>query len=65
MIGQKRLFLTEDCETLETAFCTAVWNPKILTTDERLDDGTSDIDSLDAFEYTIERSIELLILTEV
>lgn len=65
LMGQMRLYLTEDCESLETAFCTAVWNPKVLTTDERLDDGTSDIDSLDAFEYTIERSIELLILTEV
>lgn len=65
LFGQKRLFLTEDCESLETAFCTAVWNPKELTKDERLDDGSSDIDSLDAFEYTIERSIDLLILTEV
>lgn len=65
LMGQMRLYLTEDCESLETAFCTAVWNPKVLTTDERLDDGTSDIDSLDAFEYTIERSIELLILMEV
>lgn len=65
LMGQMRLYLTEDCETLETAFCTAVWNPKELTKDERLDDGTSDIDSLDAFEYTIERYIELLILTEV
>lgn len=65
LIGQMRLYLTEDCETLETAFCSAVWNPKELTKDERLDDGSSDIDSLDAFEYTIERYIDLLILTEV
>ncbi len=65
LFGQRRLFLTDDCETLETAFCTAVWNPKELTKDERLDDGSSDIDSLDAFEYTIERFIDLLILTEV
>lgn len=65
LFGQKRLHLTEDCETLESAFCTAIWNPKVLTEDERLDDGTSDIDSLDGFEYTIEREIELLILTEV
>lgn len=64
LMGQKRLWLTEDCETLETAFCTAVWNPKVLTADERLDDGTSDIDSLDSFEYTIERYIDLLIITE-
>ena len=65
LFGQRRLYLTEDCESLETAFCTAIWDPKILTEDIRLDDGTSDIDSLDAFEYTFERDIELLILTEV
>lgn len=65
LMGQMRLYLTEDCKSLETAFCSAVWNPQVLTTDERLDDGTSDIDSLDAFEYTIERSIDMLILTEV
>lgn len=66
LMGQKRLYLIEnECETLETAFCTAVWNPKILTADERLDDGSSDIDSLDAFEYTIERYIDLLIMIEV
>lgn len=64
LIGQKRLYLTEDCETLEEAFCTAVWNPKNKTEDERLDDGTSDIDSLDGFEYTIERDKDLLIMVE-
>ena len=29
--------------------------------DERLDDGSTDIDSLDAFEYTIERDMKYLI----
>ena len=29
--------------------------------DERLDDGSSDIDTLDAFEYTIERDMKYLI----
>ena len=40
---------------MEQAFCTAVWDSKHTTKNERLDDGSSDIDSLDAFEYTIER----------
>lgn len=49
-----RFLYTEDCETLTSAISMAVWNPK--NTDlERLDDGTSDIDSLDAFEYSYER----------
>lgn len=55
----KRLFLTEDCETLENAFSSAVWNQKLLDL-ERLDDGTSDIDTLDAFEYTIEKDLKKL-----
>lgn len=42
----------------------AVWNPKELTKDVRLDDGTSDIDTLDAFEYTFERDITKFIKYE-
>ena len=41
----------KECETLEKALCEAVWNPD--EPDQRLDDGTSDIDTLDAFEYSI------------
>ena len=52
------------CDSLVGAFCSAVWNPKNLVENERLDDGSSDIDSLDAFEYTIERYITRLIRYE-
>lgn len=38
-------------EALEEALSEAIWNEK--TPDERLDDGSTDIDSLDAFEYSI------------
>ena len=48
--------MTEDCETLSQAFQDAVWDSKA-DEDVRLDDGTSDIDTLDAFEYSIERDI--------
>ena len=57
-MGAGRFFITKDCESLSKAFQEAVWDSK---TDERLDDGSSDIDSLDAFEYTIERDIRYLI----
>lgn len=60
LMGSDRFQLTEDCESLSKAFEEAVWNDKKLE-DERLDDGTSDIDSLDAFEYTIERDIKYLL----
>lgn len=54
LTAQNRFFYTEDCRTLTEAISMAVWNPKN-TKLERLDDGTSDIDSLDAFEYSYER----------
>lgn len=52
-----RFYCTEDCESLVEALCTAVYDPKKFD-DERLDDGTSDIDTLDAFEYSWERDIK-------
>lgn len=61
LMKQGRFFVTEDCKTLVSAFNTAIWNPKNITEDERLDDGTSDIDSLDAFEYTFEKDMKRLI----
>ena len=56
LAAQYRLAMTDDCESLEEAFSMAVWDPKSLKLD-RLDDGTSDIDTLDAFEYSWERDI--------
>ena len=52
LLAQDRLFLTEDCEALSRAFSTAVWSEK------RSEDSRStatDIGTLNAFEYTIER----------
>ena len=56
LMGAGLFSLTEECGTLRTALSEAVWNPKTQE-DERLDDGSTDIDTLDAFEYTIEREI--------
>ena len=60
LIGAGRFAMTEDCESLSLAMQEAVWDSKAKE-DIRLDDGSSDIDSLDAFEYTIERDIDRLI----
>lgn len=60
-MGARRFFITKDCESLKTAFSDAVWNKEVVGKDERLDDGSTDIDSLDAFEYTIERDMKYLI----
>lgn len=56
LLGAGLFSMTEECETLREAMEDAVWNPKSAE-DERLDDGSTDIDSLDAYEYTIEREI--------
>lgn len=54
------LYVMEETETWQEAVSMAVWNPKKIEL-ERLDDGTSDIDTLDAFEYTYERDISRLL----
>ena len=61
LMGAGRFYITDDCKTLETALTEAVWNQAVVGKDERLDDGSSDIDTLDAFEYTIERDMKYLI----
>lgn len=61
LMGAKRFFITKDCESLKTALSDAVWDKEVKDRDERLDDGSTDIDSLDAFEYTIERDMKYLI----
>ena len=61
LMGAGRFWITEDCKSLQTALSDAVWNKDVKDKDERLDDGSTDIDSLDAFEYTIERDMRDLI----
>lgn len=55
-----RFKITRHCETLKEALADAVWNEKKLV-DERLDDGSTDVDSLDGFEYTWEKDITHLL----
>ena len=51
LMAERRLFVSKKCKNMIKAFQEAVWSDK--KPDERLDDGTSDIDSLDAFEYAL------------
>lgn len=62
LMAQGRFFYIPDkAESLKNALRTAIWDPKEKTKNVRLDDGSSDIDSLDSFEYTIEREARRLI----
>lgn len=63
LVAQGRFAYTELCDTLEDALSMAVWRPNTVEL-ERLDDGTSDIDTLDGFEYSYERDIRNYIKTQ-
>lgn len=52
LIAQDRFFVYKDATTVKDAMCEAVW--ELNKEDERLDDGSTDIDTMDALEYSIE-----------
>ena len=61
LFTQDRLFLNKDyTQDLQKGFNGAVWDDKKMD-DTRLDNGTSNIDILDAFEYSFEKYIKALI----
>lgn len=51
LFAQNRRFILKKCKYMIAAYEQAVWDEK--KNEERLDDGTSDIDSLDASEYSM------------
>lgn len=59
LVASNRFFYTKNCNTLVDALTQAVYEDD-KQEDVRLDNGTSDIDTLDAFEYSIEKHINLL-----
>ena len=60
LIARNKFFYTQNSSALKDALVNAVWDEsKEKTT--RLDDGTSDIDTLDAMEYSIERYVRKLV----
>ncbi|MGM9594161.1 MAG: terminase large subunit domain-containing protein [Candidatus Onthomonas sp.] len=58
LMGGGRFWYLPQAATLRDALSTALWSGKHPGVDERLDDGTTDVDSLDAFEYSIERDVD-------
>lgn len=51
LFGQKRRFILKKCKYMIEAYSQALWDDK--KNDERLDDGTTPVDDLDASEYSI------------
>lgn len=50
-------YIEDECDTFVEAVSSALWNEKAKE-DERLDDFTSDIDTMDAFEYSFTKFIK-------
>ncbi len=55
LISAGRLHISEECPHLIEAMQSAVWDDRDIHHDTRLDNGSTNIDSLDAFEYALER----------
>lgn len=54
MMGRGAFFVDAVCTHIRDALSEAVWDAKSPVRDRRLDDGTTNIDSLDAMEYALE-----------
>lgn len=61
LMGSGRFFVARNCAETIDALKSALWDAKHVTEDVRLDNGTTNIDSLDAMEYAFEREIPNLI----
>lgn len=61
LMGAGRFWVSKQCPEMADALKSAIWDPREITRDVRLDNGTTNIDSLDAFEYSMERDIPNLI----
>lgn len=61
LMGAGRFFVNGVCKETIDALKSALWDAKQTTEDVRLDNGTTNIDSLDAMEYSYEREIPVLI----
>lgn len=61
LMSQGRFFVMRRCRHTIAALSEAVWDSKSPTRDKRLDDGSTNIDSLDALEYALEPHANRLI----
>lgn len=61
LMGADRFKIVRTCRHTIDALSSAVWDIKKPTEDVRLDDGTTNIDNLDALEYAYERDIPVLV----
>ncbi len=63
LFGINKIYFMMQAKTAIAAYQTAVYNSKPGHLDERLDDGTTDIDTCDATEYSIEAEYKNILAT--
>ena len=61
LMGAGRFHIQRGCKWTIDALKSAIWDSKNPTADVRLDNGSTNIDSLDALEYAFERDIPVLV----
>ena len=61
LMGADRFKVCRGCKWTIDALKSAIWDSKHTTEDVRLDNGSTNIDSIDALEYAFERDIPILI----
>lgn len=61
LMGADRFFVARNCRETIDALKSALWDSSKTTEDVRLDNGTTNVDNLDAMEYSFERDIPALI----
>ena len=61
LMGADRFKVHSGCKWTIDALKSAIWDSKHTTEDVRLDNGSTNIDSLDALEYAYERDIPVLV----
>lgn len=59
LMSQRRFTVHRDCRNVINSLRTQVWDDKHITEDVRLDDGTKDIDTADALEYSFSSYINM------
>ena len=61
LMSQGRFLVMRNCTHVIESLSEQVWDSKITDKDVRLDDGTCDIDTADALEYSISKFMKALI----
>lgn len=64
LMAQGRFFVMRHCKNVIESLSEQLWDSKVEDKDVRLDDGTCDIDTADALEYSFSKFIKILLAYE-